>query len=123
MATLRQVQPVLSVRNVDDSARWYRDNLGFEPLFADDQVQPTYGGIGRDDVEIHLQSHSEREWDEGLRGSVYRFVVDDPDELFEELAARGDVLAAHAVDDTDWGTREFGLHDPDGNALFFYRDR
>jgi len=26
------------------------------------------------------------------------------------------------VQDTTWGTREFGLYDPNGNALFFYRN-
>ncbi len=121
VAYLKQVHPVLSVRDVRASAQWYCAHLGFEALFADDD-QPMYGGIGRDGVEIHLQWHSEQEWADGLVGCAYRFLVDDPDVLFDEIATRSDVLAGRSVTDTSWGTREFGLYDPDRNALFFYAD-
>lgn len=100
---------------------WYAQ-LGFEPRFVDAGGDPNYGGIGRDDVEIHLQWHSAEEWTAGLDGSAYRFFVDDPDELFVEITATSDLLEGRSVGDTAWGTREFGLYDPDGNALFFYRD-
>ncbi len=121
MAKLRAVHPVLSVRDVRASARWYTQ-LGFEPLFADNDESPTYAGIQRDGVEIHLQWHSEKEWKDGLDAAAYRFLVDDPDALFTEIAERSTVLEGRSVNDTGWGTREFGLYDPDGNALFFYRD-
>lgn len=39
-----------------------------------------------------------------------------------EVHASGLLPGATVVSDTAWGTREFGLHDPDGNALSFYRD-
>lgn len=43
--------------------------------------------------------------------------------MFAELRGRG-LLSDHpGVRDTEWGTREFGLRDPDGNGLTFYRDR
>jgi hypothetical protein len=41
MAELRAAHPVLNVRDVRRSALWYCSNLGFEPLFADDDEQPT----------------------------------------------------------------------------------
>lgn len=122
MARLRAVHPVLNVRDVRASAVWYCTSLGFEPLFADDGDDPKYGGVGRDAVEIHLQWHSEQEWIDGVDGAAYRFLVDDPDTLFDELSALGDALDGRSVADTEWGTREFGVYDPDGNALFFYRD-
>lgn len=114
------VHPVLNVRDVRASARWYTQ-LGFEPAFADDDDHPTYGGIRCDGVELHLQWHSEQEWLDGVDGNVYRFLVDDPDALFSRLDEA--LVEGRAVSDTAWGTREFGLYDPDGNALFFYRDR
>lgn len=123
MVRVRQIHPVLDVRDVRASAAWYCEHLGFEPLFADDDTEPAYGGIGRDGVEIHLQWHSDEEWAAGLKGSAYRFLVDDPDALLAELGRTSRILAERSVTDTDWGTREFGLYDPDGNALFFYRDR
>ncbi|MGH1491206.1 MAG: VOC family protein [Acidimicrobiales bacterium] len=122
MAKLISVHPVLNVRDVRESARWYAQ-LGFAPLFADDDNDPKYGGIGRDNVEIHLQWHSAQEWSEGVDGNVYRFLVDDPDALWTEISEHTDLLHDRIVADTEWGTREFGLYDPDGNALFFYRDR
>ncbi len=122
MVRFEAVHPVLSVRDVRATARWFTQ-FGFEPLFADNDEAPTYAGIGRDDVEIHLQWHSASEWTDGLDGAAYRFVVDDPDALFAEVSSRSDVLAGREVTDTAWGTREFGVYDPDGNALFFYRDR
>lgn len=49
-----------------------------------------------------------------------RFLVDDPDGLQAEYAAKG-VEIHGPLRDTPWGTREFALYDPDGNALTFYR--
>lgn len=123
MAELRAVHPVLMVRDVRASARWYCERLGFRPLFADDDADPRYAGIGRDGVELHLQWHSEQEWADGLDVPTYRFLVDDPDAVFAELASNGVVPDGKVVEDTPWGTREFGLYDPDRNGLFFYRDR
>lgn len=113
------VHPVLNVRDVRRSARWYQ-GVGFEPVFVDDDEHPGYGGIRRDGVELHLQWHSEQEWADGVDGNAYRFLVDDPDALRAEFA--DELVRDHEVTDTAWGTREFGLYDPDGNALFFYRD-
>ena len=124
LAELKAVHPVLNVRDVSASAQWYGSNLGFVALFADAGDDPKYGGIGRDGVEIHLQWHSIEEWSDGLQGSAYRFLVDDPDVLFAEFAMRTPgILERKTVSDTEWGTREFGLYDPDGNALFFYKNR
>jgi hypothetical protein len=50
-------------------------------------------------------------------------MVDDPDALLAEFRARSSAFADRDVQETAWGTREFGRYDPDGNALFFYRDR
>lgn len=123
MAEISAVHPVLNVRDVRASAEWYARHLGFEGRFADAEHEPNYGGIGRDQVELHLQWHSAEEWAGDTSGNVYRFLVDDPDALFDEIAGRSDILDGREVRDTDWNTREFGLYDPDGNALFFYRDR
>lgn len=121
MAEFVAVHPVLDVRDVRLTAQWFCSRLGFEPLFADDDDEPLYAGIGRGPVEIHLQWHGEDEW-ATMSGSVYRFVVDDPDALHAEYLDRDVLPPGKVVADTEWGTREFGLYDPDGNALFFYRD-
>ncbi len=122
MVRFNAVHPVVDVRDVRKSAQWYVDSLGFDLLFIDDG-EPNYAVLGRDGVEIHLQWHSGEEW-EIMSGSVYRFLLDEPDSFFAECRTRGVELPhGKSVEDTTWGTREFGLYDPDGNALFFYRDR
>jgi len=52
-----------------------------------------------------------------------RIIVDDPDALFEEYKRQRVFDDRVQVRDTDWGTREFGFRDPDGNGLTFFRDR
>ncbi len=97
--------------------------MGFELVFVDDGEEPRYAGVGRDGVELHLQWHSEQEWADGVDGNAYRFVVDDPGVLEREFRTRPQPpTITQPVRDTPWGTQEFGLYDPDGNALFFYRD-
>ena len=51
-----------------------------------------------------------------------RFLVEDPDALFNEYRERGVECTATGIRDTPWGTREFALYDLDRNALTFYRD-
>jgi hypothetical protein len=51
-----------------------------------------------------------------------RFLVEDPDALFNEYRQCGVDCTPNRVDDSQWGTREFALYDLDRNALTFYRD-
>ena len=51
-----------------------------------------------------------------------RFLVEDPDAIFNEYRLRGVEGNPKGVHDTPWGTREFALYDVDRNALTFYRD-
>ena len=51
-----------------------------------------------------------------------RFLVENPDALFNEYRQRGVECNPNGVRDTPWGTREFALYDLDRNALTFYRD-
>jgi hypothetical protein len=40
--------------------------LGFEIALADDNTDPLYAGIKRDIIEIHLQWHDPKKWDDFL---------------------------------------------------------
>ena len=55
-AKLRDVKPVLMVRDVPASIRFFA-GLGFEELFNDSATDPKYAGVARDGVELHLQWH------------------------------------------------------------------
>lgn len=51
---LYQIHPVLPVQNVLAALFYYTNKLGFEIAFADHATNPTYVGVKRDGIEIHL---------------------------------------------------------------------
>jgi uncharacterized glyoxalase superfamily protein PhnB len=120
-AILQSVHPVLGAREVSAAARWYVERLGFTLSF-DDQTNPIrYAGIRRDGVELHLQWQDESYFPApGEDAPAYRFHVDDPDAYCAECIQRG-LKPTAALRDTPWGTREWGVYDPNGHALHFYR--
>jgi len=76
-----------------------------------------YVGFRRDAVELHMQFQFEHEM-----GTIrLRFLVEDPDALFNEYRERGVECSASGIRDTPWATREFALYDLDRNSLTFYR--
>jgi catechol 2,3-dioxygenase-like lactoylglutathione lyase family enzyme len=121
MAKLAAVHPVLMVRDVAASIRFYA-LLGFDLVFSDSPTDPKYAGIRRDAVELHLQWHDAQEWSYPNDRPTYRFVVPNVDELSDEFTNKAVQLDRTDVRDTPWGTREFHVRDPDNNGLQFYRD-
>jgi catechol 2,3-dioxygenase-like lactoylglutathione lyase family enzyme len=71
---IQTVHPVLPVRDVVASLRYYVEKLGFEIAFADDQHNPMYAGITRDGIDIHLQWHDSANWST-MNASSLRFVI------------------------------------------------
>jgi uncharacterized glyoxalase superfamily protein PhnB len=122
-ANLRDVIPILDVRDFDAALRFYVEGLGFKVEFRYAEDPNNYAGVCRDDVSLHLQWQHDDEFQRGTAGRLrVRIAVDDPDALFEEFRAAGVVPEGTQVRETAWGTREFGFRDPDGNGLTFYRD-
>lgn len=124
---LQSVHPVLMSSNLSRSVRFF-DRLGFELRFLDEPSNPRYAAIKRDDVELHLQWHDQAQSSAPHDRPVYRLIVSDVDALYAEFLRAGALTAApqppspwSAPGNTAWGTREFHLHDPDGNGLQFYR--
>ncbi len=120
------VHPVLMCNEVATSIRFY-EALGFALLFQDQATAPRYAAVAREGVELHLQWNDLSGLPPGIDRPAYRFLVDDVDGLQAEFAAAGIDSAARSSSpyasarDTPWGTREFHLLDPAGNALQFYR--
>jgi catechol 2,3-dioxygenase-like lactoylglutathione lyase family enzyme len=113
----KQTHPILGTRNVQQAMDFYTRQLGFTLAFGDTANPPNYVGFRRDAVELHMQFQFEHEM-----GTIrLRFVVDDPDALFDEYQQRGVECTPDGVRYTPWATREFALYDLDRNALTFYR--
>lgn len=117
---LQQAQPVLACRDMGASLEFYTRKLGFT-LVMHAPDHPAYAVIRRDAVELHLQWHDPSEWGPGDR-PMLRIVVSDLEGLFEECRGAGVFHAGTSLRETPWGTREFGIYDPDRNGLVFYMD-
>lgn len=102
--------PVLASLDLQESARFYTERLGFsQELIAGD-----YLIVSRDGAEIHFWLCDDRRIAEHT--SCY-LRVPSTQALFEEFTARGLELAPPAV--RAWGMKELYVIDPHGNLLKF----
>jgi hypothetical protein len=92
--------------------RFY-DRLGFQRQWEEFDL----GILVRDGVELHLTRCADPRIAEH---TTCRIEVQNLDDLFEALILLNLVHASEKIAVTPWGTREFGLLDPDGNLVLFY---
>jgi len=119
---LKQIHPILPVKNVPKAVEYYVGKLGFKLAFQDTTSDNGYAGVSRDAIEIHLQWHDAKEWIEGLDRPMLRIYVEHISHLYEEYKTK-DVFHKHtSLIKTMWGTEEFAFYDLYGNGLTFYRD-
>ena len=130
---LSQTIPALPVRDAARAVQFYRDRLGFDVLHQDGG----FAVLGRDDAVVHLWQAADESWRErvALRETPVssgaesfiagtascRITVDGVDDLYAELSAK-DVLqpvSRDGVSETDYGSREYGARDPEGNVWNF----
>ena len=114
--TMRRVAPVFPARNVDAALELY-EQLGFSGhrYEVSDNDGVSYGYLRRDEVELHLAKVTEL--DPRRTTSACYIWVDDADALYEEWGQKSVPGRLHAPENTDYGLREFGYVDPDGNLL------
>ena len=105
-----RISPVLPVVDLDAALGRYR-RLGFD---AEPYSGPArYGFVERGGVSLHLTECKEH--DPTRTGAHVYLYVSDADVLHAEWASAG--VEGHLGDliDTEYGLREFGYVDPDGN--------
>lgn len=121
-AHLHQIHPILPVQNVLAALFFYVNKLGFEIAFADDAKNPTYAGVKRDHIEIHLQWHDAKEWESPSNTPMLRIVTQNVDALYDEYKTKDVFHESTKVKDTAWKTREFAFYDLYKNGLTFYQN-
>jgi catechol 2,3-dioxygenase-like lactoylglutathione lyase family enzyme len=118
---LKNVVPILFVRDVTASAAFFREKLGFETDFLYG-APPFYGAVSRDGVGLHLRCVRQPTFAQ-LAAEEKSLIlatieVANVQGLFEEFKARDvafpQTLAKHA-----WGGTDFHVRDPDGNVISF----
>ena len=119
---LKQIHPVLPVKNVSKAVDFYVNKLGFKLGFTDTTSDKGYAGVSRDAIEIHLQWHDEQEWVVGLDRPMLRIYVEHITLLFEDYKTKDVFHDRTSLRKTPWGTEEFAFYDLYGNGLTFYRD-
>jgi catechol 2,3-dioxygenase-like lactoylglutathione lyase family enzyme len=113
--------PVVFVTDVQESAQFYRDSLGFSIDFLHGQP-PFYGSVSRNGACMHLKFVHEPVFTPGPEdrdGFIMVFTeVENVKALFAEYVARG-VTFAQRLQKEAWGGHDFIVRDPDGNMLCF----
>jgi catechol 2,3-dioxygenase-like lactoylglutathione lyase family enzyme len=108
------------VRDVDRSAAWYEDVLGFEVDYRYGDP-PFYAQVRRNAVALNLRRTGTSPWavnaaDEELLAA--RLEVDDVKSLFLELRDAGASIH-HRLRAEPWGQLTFVVRDPDDNLISF----
>ncbi|RZT13214.1 putative glyoxalase superfamily protein PhnB [Kribbella sp. VKM Ac-2569] len=114
-------KPVLYVADVDASATFYRDQLGFRIDFLHGNP-PFYGSVSRDGATLHLKLVDEPVFAAGAaeREGLIMAFVDAPNvrELYTEYQS-ADAEIVQKLTKQAWGGTDFIVRDPDGNAIAF----
>lgn len=123
--------PALPVRTIEQSVMFYNDQLGFAIRHQDDG----FAIVTRDQVELHLWEANDHSWqgrsdpapvvsgaESFIAGTAScRIQVDAVDELHAELLSFNILHPNAQLGDRPWGTREFGVLDPDHNLITFFQ--
>jgi transcriptional regulator with XRE-family HTH domain len=104
--------PILPVSSVEDTAKFYRDFLGFDIDVL--WNQPPYAVVARDKTTI--------EFGEGRKEfagtGVCIIFVRDVNLVFEEYSSKNIEFLGDCAD-RDYGSRDFRIKDNNGNILIF----
>ena len=107
-----QGAPVLHVADIESTATFYRDVLGFTSDFGDER----YAVVWRDNSAIHFVR------DSGNPSGVHLFQwVKDVNAYHREIVSRGAVVAIEPTDQP-YGIRELGIRDVNDVAIVFGED-
>ncbi len=104
--------PMLPVANLRRAIDFYVDTLGFRLGFN----AGYYGGVRRDAIEIHF---ARTDVDAPRERSGCRIEVTEIRKLYSEFKERAVIAPTGDIAAQPWGTTEFTVRDPDGNALTF----
>jgi catechol 2,3-dioxygenase-like lactoylglutathione lyase family enzyme len=118
---IRTAIPVVFVSSVQDTAAFFRDQLGFSADFLHGDP-PFYGGISRNGVSLHLRFVHEPVVTQELREKelllAALIAVKNVKGLFEEYKAKN-VPFVGTLRREPWGGPAFTVRDPDGNWICF----
>lgn len=118
---LTRAVPIIFVANVQASAEFFRNTLGFSIDFLHGHP-PFYGSVSRDCACVHLKFVHEPVFAIGRydrEGFIMAFIeVENVKSLYASYATAG-VTFEQKLKKQAWGGRDFIVRDPDGNGICF----
>lgn len=116
---IRNPRYVIAVHDLERSASFYRDVLGFEVREIGD---PGWRFFLRDECFIMAGECSDAIPPQDLGDHSYfaYLIVDDIDSFHDELKGKGASII-YTLQDKPWGMREFGIRTIDGHRIMFGR--
>ena len=126
--------PAMPSQDVPLAVEFYGEVLGFETVHA----EGGFALLRREGTTISLWGATDESWRESfgpdapvcsgaesfIAGTASCSVqVEGVDELYAHCNERGVVHPNGHIGDQPWGTREFGILDPDGNLVTFWQQR
>jgi catechol 2,3-dioxygenase-like lactoylglutathione lyase family enzyme len=111
---MKSVHPMLPVRDVVETAAFYRDKLGFEVKVLWGEP-PFYAIVNRGNIFINFIQSQSISGKPGEIGGVY-IHVEDVDVIYAEFAAT-DVEIWGEPEDREYGMRDFIILDLNGHRL------
>jgi len=121
MSEFKSILPVLRVADMQRSVDFYTRVLGFRSCWrspGDGDGENCMIQSGR--VEVLLSTGSHLGKAPGFAGTLY-FNMDGVADFYARV--KDQVEIAWPLENMDYGTREFGIHDPDGYLLAFSEER
>ena len=106
----------LEVNSLEESVAFYQGVLGMEVESINNDAEPPMARLRGGDLRITLAQNLETMLRRG-RGVHFFVGVEDVDQFYDDLSARGADLAAPV--DEGWGGRFVTLEDPDKYRYFF----
>src|SRR6185369_9432400 len=123
---MSEVSPAFTVNDLNRSLAWYRDVLGFKTDERWEQdgklmgVSLKAGGVTLMIAQDDWKKGRDRKKGEGFR--LYCATKQNVDALAKKIESRGGKLDSPPTDQP-WGTRDFGLTDPDGFKITIGADK
>jgi uncharacterized glyoxalase superfamily protein PhnB len=118
---LKDVTPILCVRDVKACATFFQQKLGFEIDFLHG-LPPFYGAVSRDGVCLHMRYVQQPLFAQMAAAEksliLASIQVSNVQGLFKEFKARG-VEFSQTLKKQAWGGTDFHVRDPDGNVISF----
>jgi uncharacterized glyoxalase superfamily protein PhnB len=126
---IKQLQPDLVVKSIENSVEFYRDVLGFDVTY---QMRGPDGNVSHAEVTLGAASlmFDRLDWaphvadqPRGAGINLYITLEDtaDIDAYYTRVRERGATITEE-IKDQFWGDRHFSLVDPDGYSISFAKN-